>query len=190
MRVITRDQVKTQLGIEDTSLDTQIDAKLPIIDAKVKQVCNYHYNLEVTLILTGGSDLAYISSHQNVNNDYEIEDIQEYIMAGDELEGTGLTTGTYIYDVYPNDLKVKLSAVATATGTESAYIGMNKGYHDVIAKGVQFLITGTSQSLPQNRVKSKSLPPLSVTYTDTKIDPKTGMPNWFIEALPKYQGGH
>lgn len=205
MRVITRDQVKTQLGITDNSLDSQIDAKLPIIDAKVKQITGNKYNYQIQVNMTNGSDIATITSVENVpenNWRYFKEDIQEYITAGDQLEGDGIPVETHVSEIYYNGDTVKLNSTqyiipaiklsnnATEDGVQDVFVGINIGYHDIIAKGVQYLISGTNTSLPQNRVKSKSLPPLSVTFRDSKIDPKTGMPDWFVEALPKYVSCH
>jgi hypothetical protein len=204
MRVITRDQVKAQLGILDTSLDTQIDSKLPIIDAKVKQISNSRFNFQVNATLTSGSDIATISSLSLPTSTwkYTLDDIEEYLMVGDQIEGDGIPAESYISELYYNGSYVtlggtqytipaiKLSANATETGIKELFLGINIGYHDIIAKGVQYLITGTSQSLPQNRLKSKSLPPLSVTYADSTVNKTYGMPNWFVEALPTYMSGH
>ena len=204
MRVITRDQVKAQLGITDSSLDASIDLKLPIIDAKVKQISNNRFNFQVNATLTSGSNIATISSPSLPTSTWKwtLDDIEEYLMVGDQIEGDGIPAESYISELYYNGSyvtlsgtqytipAVKLSANATETGIKELFVGINIGYHDIIAKGVQYLITGTSQSLPQNRLKSKSLPPLSVTYADSTVNKTYGMPNWFVEALPTYMSGH
>lgn len=204
MRVITRDQVKAQLGITDSSLDASIDLKLPIIDAKVKQISNNKFNFQINANLTSGSDIATISSLglPTSNWRWKFDDIEEYIYIGDQIEGDGIPADSYISELYYNGSYVtlnniqytvpaiKLSANAIEGGIKELFVGINIGYHDIIAKGVQYLITGTSQSLPQNRLKSKSLPPLSVTYADSTVNKTYGMPNWFVEALPKYMSGH
>ena len=41
--VITRDQVKTYLGISDSSYDTEIDRYIPVVDARLKQICRYDF---------------------------------------------------------------------------------------------------------------------------------------------------
>ncbi len=215
MRVITRDQVKEQLGITDASLDTQIDSKLPIIDAKVKQITNNRFNMQISAQMTTGSNIVTLSTSNrypyNYSNSigvktnrnlYSIDDLEEYVMTGDQLSGDGVPAETYIEETYYNGSYVTISNtqyqvpaiimsnVATETGLKEMFLGTNIGYLDIIAKGVQYLITGTSQSLPQNRLKSKSLPPLSVTYADNTVNKTYGMPNWFVEALPTYMSGH
>ena len=211
MRVITLEQVKAQLGITDNSLDASITAKLPIIDAKVKMITNNKYNMQVTTQLTTGSQIATISSINGNNlywgdnyngNGYAIEDLGEYLQIGDQIEGDGITADSYIEELYYNGQfvtiggtqytvpAIKLSAVATDNGLQESFVGINIGYHDIIAKGVQYLITGTSTKLPLNKIKSKSLPPLSVTFADSTVDKKTGMPEWFVEAFPIFMGGH
>ena len=210
MRVITLEQVKAQLGILDNSQDVAITAKLPIIDAKVKQITNNRYNMQVTTQLTTGSNIATISSinYKHLywgngynNNGYCIEDLGDYLQIGDQIEGDGIPAETYIEELYYNGQYVtiggtqyvvpaiKLSANATDNGLQESFVGINIGYHDIIAKGVQYLISGTNTKLPLNKIKSKSLPPLSVTFADSKVDPKTGMPDWFVEALPRFMGG-
>lgn len=214
MRVITRDQVKAQLGITDSSLDAQIDAKLPIIDAKVKQITGNKFNMQIDVTLTNGVNMATVSSINDYlygdnrgsscayNRNYIVETLQEHLNIGDQIEGDGIPAETYIEELYYNGSHVtindtqytvpaiKLSANATESGIKELFLGINIGYHDIIAKGVQYLITGTSQSLPQNRLKSKSLPPLSVVYADSTVSKTYGMPNWFVEALPTYMVGY
>ena len=204
MRVITRDQVKAQLGITDSSLDASIDLKLPIIDAKVKQITNNRFNFQINATLTSGSDIATLSSLSLPTSTWKwtLDDIEEFLMVGDQITGDGIPAESYINELYYNGSHVtlsgtqytlpavQLSANATESGIKEMFVGINIGYHDIIAKGIQYLITGTSTSLPQNRLKSKSLPPLSVTYANDKIDPRTGMPDWFVSALPKYMSGH
>ncbi|MCP4985408.1 MAG: hypothetical protein GY928_04845 [Colwellia sp.] len=215
MKVITLDQVKAQLGITDTSLDVKITAKIPIIDAKVKQITNNRFNMQISAQMTTGSNIVTLATSNrypyNYSNSigvktnrtlYSIDDLEEYVMTGDQLSGDGVPTETYIEETYYNGSYVtinntqyqvpaiQMSNVATETGLKEMFIGINIGYLDIIAKGVQYLITGTSQSLPQNRLKSKSLPPLSVTYADSKVNKTYGMPGWFVDALPTYIGGH
>ncbi len=215
MKVITLNQVKEQLGITDTSLDAQITAKLPIIDAKVKQITGNKFNYQISGQMTAGSNIVEISTVNQYpyNNTYKknigtgkrlyiLEDLGEYVNVGDQITGDGVPVESCIDELYFNGSYVTisnkqytlpvaiLSNVATETGLKELFLGMNIGYLDIIAKGVQYLISGTSQSLPQNRLKSKSLPPLSVTYANDKLDPKTGMPDWFVSALPKYMSGH
>ena len=86
-----------------------------------------------------------------------------------------------------------MSANATdTTDTSRIYLGINIAYQDIIAKGIQYLINGTSTAIPTNSLASRSLGPSSKSFSasDQKIDNKYGMPAWFVKALPKYQSGH
>ena len=218
MKVITLAKTKELLGISDTSLDASITAKIPYIDAKVKTITKNRFNKMIFGNTISGSPYVEIYSIKNSsgriykhvgcgqyqsNNGSYIDDLYEYIETGQLIEGEGIPADTYIDEVYfSGDIHevsgvtydvpiLKLSNNATATATaERLLLGINQAYQDIIAKGIQYLITGTSTALPQNRLKSKSLPPLSVTYADSKIDPKTGMPDWFISSLPRYMSGH
>ena len=228
MKVITLAKCKTLLGIADGSQDDAITANIPIIDSKVKQITNYRYNDQITGdvvtdvlyvpvrgFLCGGIWYTYRSGRNwarktndrvwcsGINNDWVIDDLEEYIQVGQLIEGDGIPADTYIDEVYYNggtvtfnDVEysvpvIKLSVVPTADGSQ-LFIGVTIGMQTTIAKGIQFLINGTSTTLPSNSLASRSLGPSSKSFAgkDQEIDNKFGMPAWFVKAFPQYQGGH
>lgn len=225
MKVITLEKTKELLGITDTSQDTQITAKIPIIDSKVKQITNNRYNYMIIGDITVGSPYVTVSSvysnnmkcdyyyrngyygyrRDGINNHCTYDSIEEYLEVGQLISGTGIPADSYIDEVYYNgDVfddgidtfsvpTIKLSANATATtGSVRIYLGINIGYQDIIAKGIKFLIDGTSSILPTSGISSKSIGPVSVSYSSAsqKLDNKYGMPAWFVSGLPKYASGH
>lgn len=126
MRVITLEKCKELLGITDTSQDPQITAKIPYVDAKVKQITRNRYNyqifgntksgspyVEIYSIITSRGvrynfglnvrrDTKYVSG---IMNTYWLDDIEEYIEIGQLIEGDGIPADSYIEDmVYNGDI--------------------------------------------------------------------------------------
>lgn len=228
MKVITLVKTKTLLGIGDTSQDAAITANIPIIDSKVKQITNYRYNdqiigdvvtdvlyVPIRGFLCGGIWYTYRSGRNwtrkannrvwcsGINNDWVIDDLEEYIQVGQLIEGDGIPAETYIDEIYYNggtvtfdDISyavpvIKLSVVPTADGSQ-LFIGVTIGMQTTIAKGIQFLINQTSTTLPTISLASRSIGPSSKAFAakDQAIDNTFGMPAWFVKAFPQYQGGH
>lgn len=219
MRVITLSKTKELLGIESTIYDTQINAKIPIIDAKVKQVTGNRYNDAVLGDIELGNQLIrlysiasvndedtlrtnrnyrYSQDSIGINNPYAYDSLKDFLEVGQLISGTGIPDNAYIEEVFYDGLvydvlTVKISEVPTeTTGSAEIYLGINIAYQDTIAKGIQFLMNGTSQTLPQNSVESKRIGPVSKSYSsaDSKIDNRFGMPAWFVKAFPKYMRGY
>jgi len=142
--------------------------------------------------------------YSGINNPYYFDDINDYLEIGQQIEGEGIPAETYIDEVYYNgDLitdssvnyavpTIKLSANATATNAGlRMYLGMNIAYQTTVAKGIQYLINGTTTAIPTNSLSSRSLGPSSKSFStvDQKIDNRYGMPAWFVKAFPKYMSG-
>lgn len=203
--IITRDQVKAQLGISDSSYDAQIDSKLPIIDGKIKKITGRNWNDRIIGNIENGSDYIEIFSYdiQSGNSrhckkfPFYYDDISEYILVTQQISGIGIPSGSYISEKYnlgtadnSNYPQVQISESCTAT-TDSLtiFLGFPTCYHDVVAKGVYWLINGTNtKPLDAGSWKSRSVGPLSVTKgsEQEKLDGVSGMPNWFVKGLPRY----
>lgn len=136
-----------------------------------------------------------------INNFGYLDDLSDYLEIGQLVEGTGIPADTHIDEVFYNGTAfndgtddfalptIKLSANATETSEDGIiYIGINIAYQDTIAKGIQYLINGTSTRLPGKAVTRVG----SVSYSDadSDIDGKYGMPSWFVKSLPKFMSGH
>lgn len=208
MAIITLAQVKEFLGISDSSYDTQITAKIPYIDAKVKQITRHNWNDLVYGNTTVDNPYVLIYPAYDIELGYKpyqfnerIKDVlEDLVFAGQQVSGTGIASGAYVDSIYPNGVPgsltfepaIKLSSNCTATGTTvEIYLGFPIGYLDIVAKGVWFLIGGTSTALPKNSITGRSMGPLSVQYSasDNKLDGQSGMPLWFVKGLPRFIGG-
>jgi len=143
--------------------------------------------------------------YSGINNPYSFDDIGSYLEIGQQIEAEGIPAETWIDEVYYNgDLTtdssitydvpcIKLSQNATETTAGlRIYIGMNIAYQATVAKGIQYLINGSTTAIPTNSLASRSIGPTSKSFSssDQKIDNRYGMPAWFIKAFPKYHRGH
>lgn len=213
MATITLAQVKQFTTLTDAD-DATITAMIPIIDSKVRLVTRNRFNYQIYANLVTGQVNAEVTGLANyaglylaygnsgINANWEVDDIADYIEVGAQLSGEGIEAGTYIEEVYYNGPDfggdiipvITLSQAATATGQKQIQMGIPLAYVPTIAKGVQWLIeqAGKSSSSEQGGIKSKSMGPVSVTYSDndSAIDGLTGMPAWFTKGLPRYHGAH
>lgn len=198
MVIITLAQTKALLGLSDTEYDAQISAMIPFIDAKVKLITRNNWNKRIYGDITDGSD--YITVYEDYtlsNKSYGY--ILDWIQAGSQIYGTGIPTGVYIVDIFNEGtednenyplVQINDDCTANTTGLE-IFIGFPIAYLDVVAKGIWFMIGGTSTNLPGNTLASRSFGALSVSFADgdQKLDKTYGMPSWFVKGLPRYHGG-
>lgn len=210
MTIIDLATVKANLGISDTTYDVQISAQIPIIDAKVKQICNNNFNNQITLTTISGSPYAEISGlwywwgglhRERQRNDPMLKEIVKDIPVGTYLEGESIPRTSILESYYDFSATfsgtsygapfVKMSENATTTnaGAQSFY-GWNKAYDSVVSKGIWYLIGQTSMTIDDGSWSTKKYGPVSITKgsgaSDTKMDLKSGMPLWFVKALPRY----
>ena len=183
--IITLAQVKENLGLIDTTYDAQITAKLPIIDAKVKLICRNNFNKQFYVATKTGSNLLTGLITQQTTD----------LLVGSLITGDGIPDGAYITDIYKgystaeiSTPSIRISEAATATATVYAYQGFNIAYHDTVSKGVWWMINRTNTKINDTAFKSRSVGPLSITRSDkdNKIDGLSGMPAWFVKALPRW----
>ena len=66
MQVITLAQVKTYLGITESTQDAAITAMLPVIDAKVKQITGKDWNYQVIGETASGNDLMMNTENSSI----------------------------------------------------------------------------------------------------------------------------
>jgi hypothetical protein len=129
-----------------------------------------------------------------------MSEIVRDIPTGTYFEGEGIprTYVTEVYYDYPaefggvtysNPFILLADAATSTTNGAQGFYGWNKAYDSVVSKGVWWLIQDTSTTITDGSWQSKSYGPVSVTKGsggDTKMDLKSGMPLWFVKALPRY----
>lgn len=194
-RVITRDQVKRYLGVTDTSLDTQIDQYLPIVDAAVKQITrrkwNDRYRISTTAtstearVLPAGDDFGDTDARRmrtsNIGNPYSLSFTGDTLEPGQSVTGDNFATDTHLVDVFIQEYRdyshrvfsqfnklitIELSKPATATGTEVAIVGMNVAFFPVISKAVNWFIAQENRTNPDAAFRTKRVGPLTLTLAD------------------------
>lgn len=210
MRVITLARVKELLLIPGSDYDDALNLAIPIVDSAVKQITKNRWNYRVSAGTTNASTTVSIVSiispiYYNFTGNFgPLDDIDEYVQTGQLIEGTGMPTGAYISEVFYNypegsvssdisTLQVTISSAATATGSSVAlYLGIPIAYQMNIAKGVWWMKSQMSTTIEDNSWTSKSMGPISVTkgQGSQRIDNASGMPLWFVQALPKFMSGH
>jgi hypothetical protein len=210
MQVITLAKVKALLGIADTSSDTAITAAIPYVDSAVKYLTRNRYNYRAIGATTLDSYEVKLTSVVSpkfitpTGYSKPLDDLEEYIMTGQLISGTGIPADTYIAEVYYNfpsgvvigddfTLTVDLSAKATATADAvDVYLGIPIALQPTIAKGVWWHVQQLNTTITDDTWKSKSMGKVSVTRGGDadKIDGNSGMPMWFVQTFKRYHGGH
>ena len=173
--VIDRETLKTLLQIADTTYDTLIDIYLPIVSEDVSLICGQDFVCEYTGTLTSGSNI--------------ITDINLSTVSKGWLSSTPEYTQSIITDadINNNSLTVSDTAAATAENQDILINQFPIGKRIVISQMVAFQLVknnGVTTST-KGSVKSKSLPPLSVTYdeNDTSLSGGFGYPGYIVSAL-------
>lgn len=164
--MITLSMVKTFLGIVGDDHDDMITALIPVVEADVRRIMNHDYNRVVKAVITDGSDYIDIK--------------RDSIAVGTIVESPALPAGTYVVSGFFGNL-LKLSANATADGSEVvATIDMGQAF--TMAKMVWFKTTKANTSKDFGKVASKSMGPVSVTFSEN-LDKKTGYPEDLVKDL-------
>jgi hypothetical protein len=173
--VIDRETVKLLLQITDTTYDSLIDLYLPIVSEDVELICNQSFVCEYTGSLTNASnDITNIninmvskgwlvSTEQYAQSLITDSDISNKTITVDEVAVATLDDATILVNQFPIAKRIAISQMI-------AYqIGKNKGI----------------SSASNGSVKSKSLPPLSVTYNsdDNAILNGYGYPQYIVNSL-------
>ena len=172
--MITSAQVKTELGITATTWDTEIASRIPIVEADIRDICNYSFRERVYCRIADG---------ETVGN---LFDLQRPVLIGTILEGTGITAGTTITDYDVRDGEITISAVTTAAITEVIFT-ISVNLIPYIAQMVWYRVSKMSVNAPgEKSIKSKRIGQVSVTYGDGEINKQYDYPERLISALPQY----
>ena len=212
--IITVDQIKTLLGLSDSTYDADLTALLPALDAKVKEITGKGWNLQIRGRIDGTANMevrtigtdpfldAYPSNTHSIGVNWSVDDVADYITAGQSVTGDGIPDDTFINDVFIHRRTiggktyqaplVELSQSATATGDIDIEVGFNRAYHRIVAKLAWWMLQDQSTDTPAGSVASKSLGDISVSYSTAgaDLDGRYGVPMWAVRGLPRYARGH
>jgi len=197
MKIITLDKTKELLGITDTSMDVLINRYIPIIDSKVKQITKNKYNMQITGNVTIDSKIVNISGLNNatggIQNNFTLDDVMDYLLHGDLVEGNNIPEGSYIDDINPLEGTITLSEDVTATEANTIItVGVNIALQVTIAKGLYWLILQENTDMPDTGWTSQRIGSISVVrgVAQAAIDGRYGMPQWFVNALPRFMSAN
>lgn len=167
LNLITLSTVKTQLGITDNTQDSDISAMIPIVSADVRKIMNCQFDRVIPAEYTEAStDLEAVYG----------------LPLGQVVYGEGLTADNYITGFDTTNLIYTLSEAATADGTD-INLTLNISQWPSVSKMIAYRISTASSTDTGQAVKSKSVSPLSVTYTDAEINKLWNYPQKLIDDL-------
>ena len=203
--IITAALVKQYLGITAATYDAQIALFIPDIDALVKDWCDSRFYDQFTAQTTNLSADITVGT---LNNTYFVSEkgtsylqglsqmayrkatrLSDYFKQGDYVTGSGIPTDAYITDIDDLNLKITISAPATATASPTLYKGFNRMYNSIVANLVWYKITNATTKAANSAsgfVTSISQGPTSKTFDLDRSKLFRGVPIGMLEGLPRY----
>ncbi len=168
LNLITLDTVKAQLSISDTTQDAAITAMIPIVSADVRKILNCEFNR------------IYVAEYTDTET--TLESLYG-LPLGQVVYGEGLTADQYITGFDTTNLVYSLSSAATADGTD-INTTVNISQFPAISKMISYRIsTANASDANEASVKSKSVGPLSITYSDSEINKQWNYPQVLLDDL-------
>lgn len=192
--MISREQVKIELGITDTTYDDQIDAKIPQAEAKYREVAGSDFNWMFYCLFASGENsfepggLNYsLSSGDNFLSNSPDNPVWQ-LKYGDIVEGTGVPAGSYITAIDKLENSVTISENFTADG-DRIRLTTNIAYYPVVSNIIWYMIGQQSTTAADaTNYKSRRVGPLSWVLDDSDINKSYGIPQKLVNAIPKYAG--
>ena len=189
--MITLDRAKTILNISssDTQYDDRITLYIPLVEGDFRKISGYEFNWPICADYNQGESFfkLYIAPNTPLDS----------LKVGDYLIGDDITAGTYVLDNYKipttdTEYAYRVNVSAPFTGSSKEVIknidGCRNQSDDVtISQMIWFQInsnTTTGQSSPD--LKSKTVGPLSYTFSDGEIDKQYGYPTRITSRITKY----
>lgn len=173
--MITLAEVKSELSISGSDYDTKITSRIPIVEASMREICNYSFRERV---------FCRIESGKTVGN---LFNLQRPVLIGTILEGTGIVADTTIDDYDIRDGEITISDAVTASITEVIFT-ISVDLKPYIAQMVWYRVSKMAVSASSEKtIKSKRIGPISISYGDGEIHKDYDYPQRLIAALPQYQ---
>ncbi len=167
MSIVTREEVKTYLQINNIDSDNLIDMLIPQAEGLFLQVRGVDFFTFCGDITTASDEITNIDSYTYIKKGCIIEDLNE-----------GLRESV----VYIDTDKVKISNSATYSAEDRELTIYPLGSQLVASKIVGYFLSKTSAT----GLKQESIG----TYDYTKFDNKTGLPIDIITMIEQFQRGY
>ena len=176
---VTKERVKSELGILDNRDDAKITANIPLAEAKYRAIANYGFNSQFYADINTGDTTLELSTH---------EDSPLYRLTyGDIIGGGGAPDETFITDINKRDGIVTLSEAFTEDA-DYFILGQNVQYYPVISSLIWYMIGQQSTTAQGGKgVISRTVGPLSVTFDKSAINTRYGIPDSIAMNIPKYE---
>jgi len=175
MAWMTVEQVKDQLNISDSAYDTSIENAIPRVENDIRSICNHNFKQQFWLSISVGETVADYSSDHDM------------LEVGRVIERTNyFTHGTYIKDIDTYNAEITLSSAALQ---DASYLWLTIPISVYLteAKMVWYQVANSNTTDAEARLlKSKTVGPISKTYTNEQIDSIYGYPVRMLNSLPKY----
>lgn len=173
--VIDRETVKSLLQISGTTYDSLIDLYLPIVSEDIESICNQCFVKEYKGTLTNTSAIITDIVLSKVFKGWLVstDNFDNAIITDADIEGYTLTTDTESTETL-KDSTVYINQFPIA---KRIVISQMIAFQMVKNNGINTVTNGS--------VKSKSLPPLSVSYSDidNALTTGYGYPSYMIASL-------
>lgn len=210
MAYITLAEVKTYLGISVTTYDSVISSLIPETETTVKSITRNKYTVQIkgdilaASVTTPIPVFVPVSIYSGGSLVYDMMDyidltLDDCLHVGQLINGTGITSGAFISDIYSDPGSVidgvtygtpvfTISGTVTAGDDVTAITGIPVGLKKVIADGIWWLIGQRNQTLVDTAWTSKSVGPLTISRSssDNAIDGQYGMPAWFVKSFLRF----
>lgn len=173
LNLITRDTVKTELGIIDSSLDADIDAMIPIVSNDVRNILNNRFDTYTGASFQSGSNEIYL--------------VDGCPVLGQVVYHPNLPLETYLQSYDPDTGKYTMSGTSTDQGSY-VYPQLMIFQFAPVAKMIYYRIQERSVSkVEKEKLSSVTYGPVSKQFADGEINKQWNYPQTIIDELgPRY----
>ena len=171
LNLISRDTVKTQLGIDlvDTTYDASITAMIPIVSRDVRRILNTEYDCYTSLTIT--------------DTESSFSGPMGLFKMGQVLYGEDIPDDTYVTVYNPVTSIYTISAAVTAD-VSYVYPTLEIAQWPTVSKMIFYKIgKQTTDSATQEKLKQISYGNVSKEFADSEINSKYDYPQTYIDDL-------
>jgi hypothetical protein len=182
LNLISLSIVKSQLGLVDTTYDSQITAMIPIVSADVRRILNCEYNDYSPATYTNGStELDVYNQSATSYKKYIGRSVP--LSMGQVVTGENIPDDTYIISVDPDTGNYTMSAEATGSG-DYIYPTITISQWPTISKMIMYRIAKTiSTDSGDDNFVSRSVGPLNINLGQSAINKRWNYPQKLIDDL-------
>jgi hypothetical protein len=182
LNLISRNTVKTQLGISTSDYDTNIDLMIPIVSSDVRRILNNSFNKYILAIFKSGEtniDFGVINQIFYQSGDY----YPPVFELGQVVYHENLASDTYLSSMDPVTGIYTLSTAAIGDGD---YIvpTVRICQWPVLSKMIFYKISKMITTDVNDRIViSESFGPISKSYSNSEINKQWNYPQILIDDL-------